>query len=279
MFITGKNPRYLIMKIYSYLLFPTVLASLAFTTSVKAEEVSAKAGDLIGSSPNLLAQSSDPGVTPTSPTTTPSTPVYTGGDVNPDLPASNYRYGSFSVGFGSQSDVDGNALGVNLGSISFNSTFSSNSAFGYQFEQARVELEFSSQFLSPKEFTRNRQNSPISVVGNNARAHTMLLNGYYDIPTGSKLRPYVGGGLGLAWIDGNLTSSRPIASFTVIDGTSFAYQLKGGVQYEVTKKGNVFGELKYFSISSYTARQGNNTNIDISSSNSFGFAVGYRQGF
>ncbi|WP_256891034.1 hypothetical protein [Cylindrospermopsis raciborskii] len=62
------------MKIYSYLLFPAVLSSLAFTTSVKAEKVSAKATDLIGGSANLLAQSSNPGVTPASPTTTPSNP-------------------------------------------------------------------------------------------------------------------------------------------------------------------------------------------------------------
>ena len=105
MFTTGKNPRYPIMKTYSYLLFPAALASLAVTTSVKAEEVSAKAADPMGAS-NLLAQSSDPAFTPTFPTTTPSTPVYTGGDVNSDLPASNYSYGSLSVGFGSQRDVD-----------------------------------------------------------------------------------------------------------------------------------------------------------------------------
>ncbi len=79
MFTTGKNPRYLIMKIYSYLLFPAALSSLAFTTSVKAEKVSAKATDLIGGSANLLAQSSNPGVTPASPTTTPSNPLYTSG--------------------------------------------------------------------------------------------------------------------------------------------------------------------------------------------------------
>ncbi|QNP28925.1 P44/Msp2 family outer membrane protein [Cylindrospermopsis curvispora] len=90
------------MKIYSFFWFPAVLASLAFTTSVKAEEVSNKAADLMGVNTdnqdpsNLLAQSSTPGFTTTSPTTG-SAPLYTGGD-NSQLPASNYFYLGGSVG-------------------------------------------------------------------------------------------------------------------------------------------------------------------------------------
>ncbi len=271
MFTTGKNPRYLIMKIYSYLLFPTVLASLAFTTSVKAEEVSTKAADLMGGS-NLLAQSSDPAFTPASPTVTPSTPLYTGPDVNPDLPASNYRYGSLSVGFGSQSDVDIKLTGIKSGSLNFNGAFSFNGAVGYQFEQIRAELEVGNQFLSGKDISFI-DGSKIPITGN-LSATTILINGYYDIPTGSKFRPYVGGGLGLGIIGGKIRDS---FSTTDLSGTSFAYQLKAGVQYEITRKGNVFGELKYSSISSYKLKD--LPNVDLGPYNSFGFAVGYRQGF
>jgi opacity protein-like surface antigen len=273
MFTTGKNPRYPIMKIYSYLLFPTVLASLAFTTSVKAEEVSTKAADLMGGS-NLLAQSSDPAFTPISPTVTPSTPLYTGGDVNPDLPASNYSYGSLSVGFGSQSDVDEKRNGIKEVSTSYGSSFSFNAAVGYQFEQVRAELEVGNQILSPKEqlFSNGRRTT---LFGGNFSATTILVNGYYDIPTGSKLRPYVGGGVGLGLIRGKINYLD--GSSDDYNGDSFAYQLKAGVQYEVARKGNVFGELKYSSISSYKAKD--LTNWDYGPYNSFGLAVGYRQGF
>ncbi|MCZ2205197.1 outer membrane beta-barrel protein [Cylindrospermopsis raciborskii] len=263
------------MKIYSYLLFPTVLASLAFTTSVKAEEVSTKAADLMGGS-NLLAQSSDPAFTPASPTVTPSTPLYTGPDVNPDLPASNYRYGSLSVGFGSQSDVDIKLTGIKSGSLNFNGAFSFNGAVGYQFEQIRAELEVGNQFLSGKDISSidgSIYGSKIPITGN-LSATTILINGYYDIPTGSKFRPYVGGGLGLGIIGGEIRDS---FSTTDLSGTSFAYQLKAGVQYEITRKGNVFGELKYSSISSYKLKD--LPNVDLGPYNSFGFAVGYRQGF
>ncbi|EFA74452.1 hypothetical protein CRD_00036 [Raphidiopsis brookii D9] len=304
------------MKSYLYLLFPAVVASLAFTTSVKAEEVSTKATDLIGGSANLLAQSSDPGVTPTSPTTNPSTPssdpgvtptspttdpstpssdpgftpvspttnpstpLYIGGDINPDLPASNYWYGSLSGGFGSQSDVDLKALGIKVASVSSNGAFSFNGAAGYQFEQVRAELEVGNQFFSAKEVTAINGSSQL--ISGNLSATTILINGYYDIPTGSKFRPYVGGGLGLGFIRGKI--KYPNGNSDDSDGDSFAYQLKAGVQYEITKKGNVFGELKYSSISSYGAKEKlivNNipVQVDIGPYNSFSFAVGYRQGF
>ncbi|MGC8451868.1 MAG: outer membrane protein [Cylindrospermopsis raciborskii] len=267
------------MKIYSYLLFPAALASLAFTTSVKAEEVSTKAADLMGGS-NLLAQSSDPAFTPASPTLTPSTPLYTGGDINPDLPASNYSYGSLSVGFGSQSDVEDKTENTKVGDIRFNSAFSFNAAIGRQYEQFRAEIEVGNQFLSAKEFKFNDNLiPPTTPLSGNINATTILLNGYYDIPTGSKLRPYVGGGLGLGIISGKVTDNQGFYEDGDVDlsGTSFAYQLKAGVQYEVTRKGNVFGELKYSSISSYKPKE--YTNVNFGPFNSFGFAFGYRQGF
>jgi opacity protein-like surface antigen len=301
------------MKSYLYLLFPAVLASLAFTTSVKAEEVSTKATDLIGGSANLLAQSSDPGVIPTSPTTnpstpssdpgvtptsptmdpstpssdpgfiptspntTPSTPLYIGGDINPDLPASNYWYGSLSAGFGSQSDVDltGSINGQAVQTVtgSFDNAFSFNGAVGYQFEQFRGELEIGNRFFNVK-----------NVSDSGITSTAILINGYYDIPTGSKLRPYVGLGFGLNVNSGKIKNAPYQLGNVDIGGTSFAYQGKAGVQYEISRKGNIFAELKYGSAGGYRLDRifdssGVGVDIDLDSFNSFGFAVGYRQGF
>ncbi|MGJ0604539.1 outer membrane protein [Cylindrospermopsis raciborskii] len=269
------------MKIYSFFWFPALLASLAFTTSVKAEEVSAKAADLMGvstdnqDSSNLLAQSSDPGFTPVPSTPGSTTPLFTGGDVNPDLPASNYRYGSLSVGFGSQSNVDLKEAGQKLGEISFNGAFSFNAAVGYQFEQVRAELEVGNQFFSAKEVIPAVAGATAQLVSGNITATTILLNGYYDIPTGSKLRPYIGGGIGLGFFRGDVKDN--FGGSTNIDGSSFAWQAKAGVQYEVVRKGNIFGELKYANASSYTLKD--LPLADLGPLNSFGVAIGYRQGF
>ncbi|QNP28924.1 outer membrane protein [Cylindrospermopsis curvispora] len=280
------------MKIHSFFWFPAVLASLAFTTSVKAEEVSAKAADLMGVSTdnhntsNLLAQSSD-GFTPLAPTPSSTTPLFPGGDVNPDLPASNYGYGSLSVGFGSQSDVNITENGQNWAKFKdFNSAFSFNAAFGYQFQLFRAELEVGNQFLSAKnlDYDLNTRFPRTGTLSGNMSATTILLNSYFDIPTGSKFRPYVGGGLGLGIIRGKILNAPFCDSGCLpgrdysLDGTAFAYQLKAGLQYEIARKANIFGELKYSSISSYQTPYIGTTDI-IGPFNSFGVAIGYRQGF
>ena len=56
-----------------------------------------------------------------------------------------------------------------------------------------------------------------------------LANGYYDFDTGTKLRPYVGAGMGIGQVklDGG-----PVHD----DDTGFAYQLLTGVAYPVTDK-------------------------------------------
>ncbi|WP_417040656.1 P44/Msp2 family outer membrane protein [Cylindrospermopsis raciborskii] len=277
------------MKIHSFFWFPAVLASVAFTTSVKAEEVSTKAADLMGVSTdnhntsNLLAQSSD-GFTPLAPTPSSTTPLFTDGDVNPDLPASNYRYGSLSVGFGSQSNVDLKLLGVKVAEVSFNGAFSFNGAVGYQFEQVRAELEIANQFFSAKELIPTAGN--VNLVSGNITATTILLNGYYDIPTGSKLRPYIGGGIGLGFFRGDVKDNIDSVN---IDGSSFAWQAKAGIQYELVRKGNIFAEFKYASAGGYTLKEridlsqlglGRGTTApELGSLNSFGVAIGYRQGF
>ncbi|MFL0648068.1 outer membrane protein [Cylindrospermopsis raciborskii UAM/DH-BiRr] len=254
---------------------------MAFTTSVNAEEVSTKAADLMGvstdnqDSSNLLAQFSD-GFTPVAPTPGSNTPLYTGGDINnPDLPASNYPYVSIGVGFGSQSNVDLKVLDIKAGEVSFSTAFSLNGAVGYQLEQVRAELEISNQFFSANQIEYVARLGTFPVSGD-ISATTILLNGYYDIYTGSKFRPYIGAGIGLGFFRGDVDT-------TNVDGSSFVWQAKAGIQYEVVRKGNIFGELKYANASSYTLKDtalGLGTIIpEVGPLNSFGVAIGYRQGF
>jgi OmpA-OmpF porin, OOP family len=73
-----------------------------------------------------------------------------------------------------------------------------------------------------------------------------MANGYYDIPTGSKWTPYVGGGVGLA-IDhasADLSSSGgPNFSDTEAE---FAYQGIAGIGYQITDAVNIGIEYRYF---------------------------------
>ncbi len=62
----------------------------------------------------------------------------------------------------------------------------------------------------------------------------LMVNGYYDIDTNSKWRPYIGGGIGGANVSINSLSSLGVL-IADDDTTVFAYQVKVGVAYEFTQ--------------------------------------------
>lgn len=245
-------------KNWCYLL--SLISATLLTTSVQAEEVSRKAADLMAQSPllptnkqsnssNLVAQNRDADLFDSS------------------QPGSNYWYLSGSVGGAFPNDLkaENSDLGFS-GSLNLDSAFQYSIAAGYQWKDARAELEVSNASFGVNKGNLNSDSFPAT---GNVSATTVLVNGYYDIPTGSKFRPYIGAGIGVGLISGKLDD---------IDlgiGSSFAYQGKVGLQYEVAKKGNAFVEFKYLGISSYK----NDAGSDISPPNSYGVSVGYRQGF
>ncbi|MFM6253034.1 MAG: outer membrane protein, partial [Dolichospermum sp.] len=98
----------------------------------------------------------------------------------------------------------------------------------------------------------------------------------YDIPTKSKLRPYLGAGIGFGLISPNIKEQG--SKIDTSDSTSFAYQGKIGVEYEVVEKGNAFVEFRYVGLTGYTSDK-NNTRIEFGSFNSPALSFGYRQGF
>ena len=77
-------------------------------------------------------------------------------------------------------------------------------------------------------------------------AFIFLINGFYDIDTGTKLTPYVGGGIGFAVLDikdlfiGDV-NIRIVRGDN--DDTVFAYQLAGGITYEITEQ--IAADLSY----------------------------------
>jgi opacity protein-like surface antigen len=246
-------------------IFVVAILATLFTTSAQAEEVSRKAADLMANasllptskeskSSNLVAQNNEPLINST----------------DSKSPASNYWYVSGSVGIASPGDVKGKSDSVTVGTYELDSAFQGSIAGGYQWPQARAELEIaSSSFGIDKVSILGDSFS----AGGNVRATTFMVNGYYDISTRSKFRPYVGAGIGIGSIGGKVKDGS--TSIDIDGGSSFAYQGKVGVSYEIAKKGNAFAEVKYVGISSYKDRNG----LDIDSPNSFGVSVGYRQGF
>ena len=73
-------------------------------------------------------------------------------------------------------------------------------------------------------------------------AFIFLINGFYDIDTGTKLTPYLGGGIGFARLDINDLFVAGIVRGDE-DDTVFAYQAAGGMAYEITEQ--IVADLSY----------------------------------
>lgn len=252
------------MNKYQLFCFLSVTVALSISTSARAEVVSTKAADLVGTQANnqlTVAQTND------------SVPQNAKA-ADSQKPESNYWYLSGSVGASIPSDVElkNDAIYQLVGqhpSLGLNTAFQSNIAAGYQWEQARAELE-----LGYGSYGVNSVKVPglgsASVGGGSINAITLMANGYWDIPTGSKWSPYLGAGIGVGFV--NFGDGSPVK------GNALALQGKAGIQYEVTKKGNAFLELKYQNIGGFSS-DSDIGKVDVGSTSSFGIGVGYRQGF
>lgn len=79
-----------------------------------------------------------------------------------------------------------------------------------------------------------------------------LVNLYYDIPTGSRFEPYVGGGVGVSGARAdNLSASYPgtTINYDISGGsTVFVYQLRAGVAYQVSDNSAVSLGYRYFNV-------------------------------
>jgi opacity protein-like surface antigen len=241
-----------------------ILATLV-TTPAQAEEVSRKAADLMpnssflstskeSKSSNLVAQNNEPLI----------------GFTGSKQPASNYFYIGGSVGIASPgNDVKVKDVFDQL-NFGLDSTAQWSMAGGYQSKNYRTELELNYSSFGVNKGILNSESFPLS---GNISTTSVLVNGYYDIPTGSKFRPYLGAGIGFGIISGKIKDQGIETDLGT--GSSLAYQGKVGLQYEIAKKGNAFAEFRYLGISSYKSDDGN----DVSPPNSYGLSVGYRQGF
>ena len=119
--------------------------------------------------------------------------------------------------------------------------FGINGAVGYQFEDARVELEAG--------YDRNSVNSvsvndlaEVSVDGS-VSILSLAVNAYYDIPTNSAWRPYIGAGGGIAKLSANDVSIEvPFLGPATLDdsGIGAIFQVQAGVAYDFSEDTSAF---------------------------------------
>lgn len=134
--------------------------------------------------------------------------------------------------------VDGNAQ-VNL-----DSGFTAGLGFGYQINQ-NWTAELAWEYRSNDSETTLADGS-VFTEGNYA-SNLFMLNAAYNFPASGKWHPYVGAGLTwLQEVDIDLELNGIEQSYSGDGSTGF--QIFGGVNYPLTPKWNLQGELRYGSI-------------------------------
>lgn len=147
-------------------------------------------------------------------------------------------YGRIFGGVSSLSDTD--LSGASNESIGFDSGQIFGAAIGYDYGGSpfRSEFEFA--------YRTGDADGSAGIEGDFAST-TVALNGYYDFAnTGSsKLTPYVGAGLAyVTEIDFDVEGGAATGEYN--DTGVFGYQLMVGVDYAISQRWSLNGELRYF---------------------------------
>ncbi|MCL2102827.1 MAG: outer membrane beta-barrel protein [Syntrophorhabdaceae bacterium] len=132
--------------------------------------------------------------------------------------------------YGYQTDYDIGLLGIDF-NFEGDSVFGGALAVGYDFSNKkniplRLELEYAL-------FSKAENEASLFGVnfdsGLNATASTLFLNAYYDFRNSSAITPYLGVGLGMAFVE--LKGYGVVFGGAKESGTNFAWNLSAGVAY------------------------------------------------
>jgi opacity protein-like surface antigen len=143
--------------------------------------------------------------------------------------------------------------------LEFNDGFGINIALGHEFELFRLEFEYS--YLNNQVAVAGGNEGSTNFVSDasgNISVKAFMLNVYHDFDFGGRLKPYVGGGIGL--FQSEINSMLPgffadpnfyggVNAYQGLNTTSdvaFAYQFRAGVNYELTRRTELFAGYRFF---------------------------------
>ncbi|MEJ6389638.1 outer membrane protein [Gymnodinialimonas ulvae] len=108
--------------------------------------------------------------------------------------------------------------------------------------RAEVELSYTESDADEIFFSGNGDAAEINVDGG-IRATTLFANGLYDFDTGGPVTPYLGAGLGVAFVEQDLVYGPGVEVNE--DDTVFAAQLIAGASYDLSDSLALTGDVRY----------------------------------
>ncbi len=82
-------------------------------------------------------------------------------------------------------------------------------------------------------------------AGGEIESYITLINLYYDFDVPWSLKPYIGGGLGFGWHEGNLVDGSSFNANASDDTTNLMWQAEGGLRYRVNPSLALSGGYRY----------------------------------
>jgi OOP family OmpA-OmpF porin len=163
-------------------------------------------------------------------------------------------YGSIGLGaaFPMDRDISGSGLSTEA---QLDTGYAALAALGYRYGNGlRSEVELS--------YSRSDIDSVGSAnAGGDASALAGMVNLLYDVRTGTAVTPYFGAGLGAARV--SYDSVTPVGGSTLDDSDiNLAYQLIGGIGYQLNSKVDLFADYRYFATTDADLRLNDGRGVD-----------------
>lgn len=157
-----------------------------------------------------------------------------------------YVKGNIGIGMAMDTDIDNLPNATGTAEMTYDNGFIGSLAAGYDFANPmRMEIEL----------IRQKNDLDITSYDNfygtfnegDLKTHSFMLNGYYDVDTGSPWKPFVGAGMGWSKLDIN------DPGFSTSDSDDvFTYQLIGGVAYAFNDRWSVDVQYRFMGTSEAT---------------------------
>jgi opacity protein-like surface antigen len=194
-------------------------------------------------------------------------------------------YGTIGIGGSWANDVTGKVNRRNRPNRSVEleteGGFSLDAGVGYDFGPFRTELTYVYNRTAVDDITRNRNWTSTRTNGGNQNG--IMASAYWDINTGTRWTPYIGGGIG--WINqsmGNNTlvktrGGNVVNRINTGSGSDdlFGWQAKAGVAYGVNWNTDIYAEAVYQGAESFRAGRTSYEALN----NNWGFKIGARYRF
>jgi opacity protein-like surface antigen len=192
----------------------------------------------------------------------------------------NLWYGGFGIGISSPnltgtSNVAGlNVSGINIPfnlDIDTKNQTSFNVFAGRKFTDFRAEGEvlYTNNALKNGTLPLPSLLAPTNISSDNISGNVsnlaVMLNGYYDLNTGTSFKPFLGAGIGYS--STNLNASIPTTNVALKGSSSgLVYQFKVGASYSVSEKTDLYLQYRHINapLRGSLTIDGNNTNANTS---------------